>query len=222
MYVMIINENTKSLEDQVYSRLEEEISSGELPSGKILTENDLSVRFGVSRTPVRSALRRLGEEGLVEIAPNRRANVVGVTLEDLIDTYKIRMRLEGLASGLAAERMTKEEKDRLTEAVELSEYYIKKQDTEHIKELDTEFHSIIYGASGSRMLCRILTELHRNIRRYRKLSLSVPGRLEKSIEEHREILGAILAGDRDEADRLTSLHVEQALNNMMSRAQKGI
>ena len=219
---MIINENTKSLEDQVYSRLEEEISSGELPSGKILTENDLSVRFGVSRTPVRSALRRLGEEGLVEIAPNRRANVVGVTLEDLIDTYKIRMRLEGLASGLAAERMTKEEKDRLTEAVELSEYYIKKQDTEHIKELDTEFHSIIYGASGSRMLCRILTELHRNIRRYRKLSLSVPGRLEKSIEEHREILGAILAGDRDEADRLTSLHVEQALNNMMSRAQKGI
>ena len=219
---MIVSENAKSLESQVYLRLEEEISSGELCHGKVLTENELSARLGVSRTPVRAALRRLCEEGLVEISPNRGATVIGVSTHDLIDTYEIRMRLEGLASSLAAERISPDEKARLTEAVEMSEYYINKKDFEHIKELDTEFHSIIYEASGSRMLCRILKELHRNIRRYRKLSLSVPGRLEQSIEEHREIYRAIISGCKEDAERLTSLHIERALNNLTAEMQKGM
>ena len=128
----------------------------------------------------------------------------------------IRKRLEGLASSLAAERITDEEIDKLTEAVELAEFYIKKNDTEHIKELDTVFHSIIYKASGSRFLSRTLSELHRKIKSYRKRSLSVPGRLEKSEEEHREILEAIRERNAEMADKLTSLHVQRALDNMLS------
>ena len=211
---MIVDEKTVSLEEQVYEALEEEILSGSLPKGKIVTENELSGRLGVSRTPVRGALRRLAEEGLIEIAPNRHATIVGISIEDLIDTYKIRMRLEGLSSRLATERMSNDEKAKLTDFVELSEYYIYKKDTEHLKQLDTEFHSMIYRASGNRMLCRILSELHRNITRYRKLSLGTPGRLEKSVAEHREILNAILAGDSQLADELTSRHIERALENL--------
>ena len=81
-------------------------------------------------------------------------------------------------------------------------------------ELDTQFHSIIYKASGNRMLCKTLSELHKNITRYRTLSLTVPGRLACSVKEHREILEAILAGDSQLADELTSRHIEHALENL--------
>lgn len=213
---MIVDSKSPSLEEMVYSRLEEEILTGELACGTALGEIALAKRLGVSRTPIRGALHRLAEEGLVEISPNRGATVIGINVEDLIAIYRIRQRLEGLASSLAAKRITKEEIEKLTEAVELAEFYISKNDTEHIKELDTVFHSIIYRASGSRFLARTLSELHRKIKSYRKRSLSVPGRLEKSESEHREILEAIKSGDADMADKLTSRHVERALENMLS------
>ena len=212
---MIINEKAKSREEEVYLKLEEEILGGKLKRGEALTEMSLSARLGVSRTPVRAALHRLAEEGLVEISPNRGAVVVGVTVDDLIDTYKIRVRLEGLASAMAASRMTDEEKEELRESVELAEYYVAKGNAEKLKELDTEFHNIIYRASGNRMLSRILSELHRNIKTYRKLSMTVPGRVERTAEEHREILNAILAGDAEKADTLTRKHVERAMENMV-------
>ena len=211
----MISERARSREDEVYMILEEDILSGVYKSGESLTEQPLSDRLGVSRTPIRAALRRLAEEGLVELIPNKGAVVIGVTADDLIDTYKIRMRLEGIASAMATERLTEKEKERLKESVDLSDYYIARGDAEHLKELDTTFHSIIYGASGNRLLSKILTELHRNIKAYRKLSLTVPGRLEHSQEEHREILEAILAGDAKRADELTSLHVERAMDNML-------
>ena len=213
---MIVDEKSQSLEEMVYLRLEEEILSGELERGESLGEIALAKRLGVSRTPIRGALHRLSEEGLVEILPNRGASVLGINIDDLIDIYALRERVEGLASALAATRITEEELAKLTEAVELAEFYISKNDTEHIKELDTVFHSIIYKASGSRFLAATLSELHRKIKAYRKRSLSVPGRLKKSENEHREILEAIKRGDAEMADRLTSLHVKRALDNMIT------
>ena len=217
---MIIDNFAKSLEESVYYQLEEEILGGVLKSGDTLTEVSLSKRLGVSRTPLRAALHRLAEEGLVEIAPNKGAVVVGVNDDDLVDIYKIRMRLEGLASREAAARISEEDKKRLADSVELSEFYIHRRDIEHLKELDTQFHNIIYRASGNRLLSKTLSELHRNIKSYRKLSLSVPERIEKSVEEHKEILAAILRGDGDEADRLTFMHVESALDNLLSVSSK--
>lgn len=213
---MIVDLKSPSLEEMVYSRLEEEILMGELCEGDSLTEITLSKRLGVSRTPIRGALHRLAEEGLVEIAPNRGAKVLGINVEDLVDIYKIRERLEGLASSLASKRISKEELDELSEAVDLAQFYISRNDTEHIKELDTVFHSIIYKASGSRFLERTLSELHKKIKAYRKRSLTVPGRLEKSEAEHREILEAIKAGNSERADELTSLHIRHALDNILS------
>ena len=212
---MIVNKNAKSLEESVYLTLEEEILSGKLKKGDSLTETSLSSRLGVSRTPLRAALHRLAEEGLIEVVPNRGAVVVGIGDEELVDIYKIRIRLEGLASAEATKRINEEDLKRLRDSVELSEFYITKQDAEHLKELDSEFHSIIYRASGNRLLSKTLTELHRNIQFYRKRSLSAGDRLEKSVMEHKEILAAIECGDSEAADRLTSAHIEAALNNLL-------
>ena len=212
---MLTEEKYLSLEEKVHGQLEEEILSGKLPRGTALTELSLSERLGASRTPIRSALHRLAEDGLVDIAVNRGAVVVGITEDDLVDIYRIRVRLEGLASSLAAERISDEACRALRESVELAEFYISKKDTERLKQLDSQFHETIYKATENRLLCKTLSELHRKIKSYRKLSLSVPGRLERSVQEHREILEAIEAHDATEADRLTSLHIEEALENMV-------
>ena len=203
-----------SLEERVFRQLEEDIISGYYSKGDALGEIGICERLGVSRTPVRSALHRLAEEGLVSITPNRGAMVVGVTEDDLADTYRIRMHLEGLASRMATERLTDEIKDELIHTVELSEFYVYKNDAERFKELDTVFHGLIFRASGNRMLSKILGELHRNVRAYRKKGLTVPGRLESSLKEHKEILSAMLSGNAEEADRLTSLHIERAMENL--------
>ena len=92
---------------------------------------------------------------------------------------------------------------------------IASRNIEKLKELDTEFHDIIFRASGNRLLCKILSELHRNIRTYRKIALTVPGRLERTIEEHKGIVSAIEARDADLADKLTFLHTENAMKNMI-------
>lgn len=213
--MIILEAKPKTLEEDVYTRIGEDILTGVFERGEALTELMLCKRLGVSRTPVRAALHRLCEEGLVEITPNKGAVVAGITKDDLIDTYKVRMRLEGLASELCAERISTEALDELEEAVSLAEYYIAKNDTEKLKELDTRFHSIIYYASGNRMLCRILTELHKNIKAYRKLSLSVTGRGESSHREHRLILEAIKRKEGKRADELTSMHIKNAMDNML-------
>ena len=212
----MIHKGSASLETRVYNELQEAILSEQFKQGESLTEHFLTEKLGVSRTPVRSALQRLEEEGLVSLIPNRGAVVIGITKEDLVDIYKIRMRLEGLASAMAAKKMTDEDKQKLSETLALSEFYIQRGDTEHIKELDTVFHRTIYEASGSRMIERILSDLHRNTKAYRRQSICVPGRLEKMMEEHREILSALLSGSAEEAEQLTSAHIAHALENMLT------
>ena len=95
-------------------------------------------------------------------------------------------------------------------------HLIVEQDSEHFKELDSEFHGIIFKACGNRVLCKTLSDLHRNIHFYRKQSLAAGDRLEKALSEHKQILAAIETGDCDMADRLTSDHIEAALKNLLT------
>ncbi len=217
---MIIDNFAKSLEQSVYLRLEEEILNGELKKGDTVTETSLSSRLGVSRTPIRAALHRLSEEGLIRLEPNRGATVLGVSESDLLDIYSIRMRLEGLAAAEASKKISEDDLSELRDSVELSEFYINKKDTEHLKELDTKFHEIIYRASANMRLDKTLSELHRNIRVYRKLSLSVGTRFERSVAEHREILSAIEKKNSAEADRLMTEHIKAALDNLICAVEK--
>ena len=213
---MIVDKNIKSKGQSVFLTLEEEILSGALKPGDTLTEIALSERLGVSRTPLRAAIHALAEEGLVEAIPNKGAVVLGVSLDDLVEIYDIRMRLEGIAASLAAKRISDEALSKLTESVELSEFYLAKNDSDHLKELDSDFHNILYKSSGNRHLCKILTELHRNIRSYRKMSLSVPERLKTSVEEHKKLLSAIKAHDGALAEKIAVEHIRAALDNLLS------
>ena len=211
----MIRQGSASLEARVYNELREALLCGQYKMDEWLTEHMLTQKLGVSRTPVRSALQRLAEDGLVSLIPNKGAVVIGIAKEDIVDIYRIRMRLEGLASAMAAEKITEEKKQELSENLALFEFYIQRQDTEHIEQLDTVFHRMIYEASGSRTLARILSELHCNTKAYRTQSLCVPGRRLKTLEEHKEILNAILTGNAEKAESLTSAHIRRAMENML-------
>ena len=130
------------------------------------------------------------------------------------------MRLDGLAAAMAAEKMSDEDIEKLRESVDLSEFYIQRNDAEHQKELDTAFHALIYTASGSRMLGEILSELHKKAKLYRKISLGAHSRAERSVLEHRDILGAIEARDPRAAERLTQNHVKKALDGILKGLER--
>ncbi len=213
-------DGSSSLEEKVYLSLEEQIISQKLRPGEAVTEMKLSRELGVSRTPVREALQRLDREGLIKLIPNKGAVVLGISEQDLIDIYKIRMRLEGLAARIAAEKKDVEFCRQLGDNIDLTGFYMSKGDIEKVKDLDSEFHDIIYRCCESRMLGKTLSELHRYIASYRKLSLAASGRIDRSLAEHKEIYDAIASGNTDAADELMSKHVERALENLLKIINK--
>lgn len=198
-----------SLSEQVFLRLEEDILSGAYPRGTILSETMLVESLGVSRTPVREALFRLEEEHLIDNT-SKGAVVLGVTVEDLIDIYEIRMRIEGLAAAFAATRASDEELWELTEALRLQEYYVGAHDADHIKSYDSSFHEVIYRLSGSAVLRDLLIPLHKKVQKYRKASVESDSRAMDSLTEHKEIYEAIIARDPVRAEDAMRRHVLNA------------
>lgn len=213
---MFQQDGASTLEEKVYKTLEDQILSQKLCAGESVTEMKLSKALGVSRTPVREALQRLDREGLIKLIPNKGAIVIGISERDLIDIYKIRTRLEGLAARIVAENANEGIARQLADNIDLTEFYMEKGNIEKVKDLDSDFHDIIYRHCESRMLEKTLSELHRYIACYRKLSLTAEGRIERSLSEHREIYDAIKRGDAQSADELMSTHVDHALQNLLT------
>lgn len=200
----------QTLEDTVFEQLENDILSGALPVGTPLTEIKVCERYGVSRTPVREALILLRREGLVAETGAHGLEVIGVSAADIDDIYRIRMRIEGLASRYMAERPSPEYRRELAEAVALQEFYSRRGDAAKLRELDTRFHEIVYRASGSRVLIGTLTGFHKQICLYREQAFLSPERTATSVAEHKEILNAILQNDGAAAERLTTEHIRNA------------
>ena len=207
-----------SIADQVFEVLEQDILSGVYQRDETLTEIKLSERMGVSRTPIREALRRLEQEHIVELT-SKGARVIGITAEDIADIREIRLRLEGLASRWAAERATEEGVQKLREAVELQEFYTQKNDPESLKNIDSRFHQTIYTLCGSTSMQDVLGPLHRKLLKYRRVSLGEPLRARKSLDEHRAIYEAIAAHDGESAEKLTILHVQKAHDAIAQRTE---
>jgi DNA-binding GntR family transcriptional regulator len=205
-----------SLADQVYERLEADILSGKYQRGEIITELQLCAELGVSRTPVREALRRLASEHLIEDSP-RGTMVLGVVRKDFEDMCAIRLRIEGLAVRGFIENMGDEELCLLREAVELQEFYLNKSDPDHIRAQDTRFHELIYQYCGSAILCGTLQPLHNKVQKYRKLSIQQGDRAELSVQEHRAIYDAIAARNADLAERLMNEHIGNAMTTIMNK-----
>lgn len=201
-----------SLADKVFEQLEQDILSAHYAPGEILTEGRLSAILGVSRTPVREAVRRLEQAGLLKES-GKGMIVVGVSAEDLADIYEIRRRLEGLAARRATESKDEELLQKLSEIVDLQEFYTTKGDAAHIQVLDSRFHKIIYERCGS-VLRDTLSSLHHRIQRYRKDSVTDLERARNAAAEHRAIYEAITAGDSGLAERLTVTHICNAYENI--------
>jgi DNA-binding GntR family transcriptional regulator len=203
-----------SLADQVFDKLENDIITGFYPRGEILTELKLVEQLGVSRTPIREALRRLEQERLITDS-GKGSVVLGITEEDLLDIMNIRQRIEGLAAYYAAQNMTEEGRQKLTHIVDLQEFYHEKGDADRLQQVDDEFHDLICELSGRTVLMDTLIPLHRKTRRFRRISLQDPGRTSKTKAEHRAIYDAVMAGDADKAMELTAKHIENAKEHMI-------
>ena len=204
-----------SLADRVFEQLEQDILTEHYAPGEILTEGKLSQALGVSRTPVREAVRRLEQAGLLRES-GKGMIVIGVSQEDLTDIYEIRRRLEGLAARRATESKDEELLQKLCEVVDLQEFYTTKADAAHIQSLDSRFHKIIYERCGS-VLRDTLSSLHHRIQRYRKDSVADLDRARLAAAEHRAIFDAIAAGDGEQAERLTVTHICNAYKNIMNK-----
>ena len=208
-----------SLRGRVFKRIREDILSGKYEQNEELRENTIAQELGVSRTPVREALRQLELEGLVTIIPNKGAYVNGISEKDIHDIYVIRSYMEGLCARWACEKMTDECLKELDEVVELTEFYIRKANTEQIVELDNRFHELLYRACDSKWLDHMLTDFHHYVERVRMKSLADPERAVKSNEEHRAIVEALRKRDGEEAERLAHEHI---IRTIFDHRQKGL
>ncbi len=205
-----------SLADRVFERLETDLLGGRYQRGELLTEHRLVEDLGVSRTPIREALRRLEQEHIVEIG-GRGILVIGVSEEDVRDIFNIRLHIEGEAAARAAKNADPAAIGRLGEALELQEYYVGRSDADHIRSMDSRFHELVYLASGSVIYADTLLPLHRKVQKYRKLSVESENRAAESAAEHREIYEAIERGDAEAAARAMTAHVQNARNHILQR-----
>ena len=212
---------SSSLRRRIFSQIQNDILNGVYEPGDNLIETKLSEELGVSRTPVREALRQLELEGLVQSVPNKGVTVKGVSAEDIRDIYTIRMLIEGLAARWAAEKITPQELEELKEAVDLEEFYTMKNDYGRLLKLDTRFHDIIFKASKSMPLMHTLSTFHHYVQKARKISMSSPNRAMEVLTEHKAIMQAIIDKDADRAEKLTTEHVRNASESLLKQKAEG-
>lgn len=212
----MIEHKTVSLADQVFEHLENDILSGKYQRGEILTESKLSAELGVSRTPIREALRRLGQEHIIEES-GKGSVVLGISEGDLRDIFLIREKVEGLAAAQAAERCSKEQLDKLRETVELQEFYVEKHDAEQIKQMDNRFHELVYKYSGSTVFYDTLIPLHKKVQKYRKAAMESSSRAVSSVREHKQIYDAIEKRDGALAEKYAIEHVKNAYQHIIGK-----
>lgn len=213
------NFKSTSLADQVFEKLENDIIQGVYPRGELLTELKLVEQLGVSRTPIREALRRLEQERLIEDT-GKGSRVVGITVADLEDIMNIRERVEGLAAYYAAINITEEGRKQLTHLVDLQEFYFSKGDIEHLRQVDDQFHDTICLMSKHSVIMDTLIPLHRKTRRYRRQSMEDAQRMPKTKQEHYAIYQAIISGDAELAQELVTRHISNAKSHMLEGARK--
>ena len=203
-----------SLADQIFERLEQDILIGKYSRGEILTELKLSEELGVSRTPIREALRRLSQERIIEDV-SKGSRVLGISPDDLEDIFRIRLQIEGMCAAETAKNITEDQLSELREVVEMQEFYLSKDNTENIRSMDSRFHELLYKFSGSNIFSDVLYQLHHKTHKYRTVAVSKHSSAEESLAEHKQIFEAIAAGDSDLAAKVTTKHIENARERIL-------
>ncbi len=213
-------EGFKPLREIVFENLREAILEGRLEPGQRMMEIQLAEQLGVSRTPVREAIRKLELEGLVIMIPRKGAYVADVSIKDILEVLEIRAILEGLAASLAATRMSDEEIDEL----EMISYQFKKcyqkDDIEGMIEKDVEFHDRIFNSARNEKLNHIVQGLREQIYRFRVTYISEYNKAKELVEEHENILEAISQRDAEKANEYALKHIENLGSHMMESVLK--
>ena len=212
------------LRDVVFHTLRDAILKGELQPGERLMEIRLADRMGVSRTPVREAIRMLELEGLVIMIPRRGAQVAQITEKDLKDVLEVRMGLEELAVKFACERITPEQLKKLKDAsLQFEEQVntVKEDDITALAEADVHFHDLIYQATDNQILVQLLGNLREQMYRYRVEYLKDVEIRSSLIKEHNEICKALENHDEKEAYAYTITHIKRQQDTIMSMMKEG-
>lgn len=205
----------KPLRELVCENIRQAIIDGTFSPGERLMEIQLADEMGVSRTPVREAIRKLELEGFVVMIPRRGTYVADISIKDITEIYEIRTCLDTLAAGLAAERITDEELEALNRLLVEIGQHIADNNMEKIVEADTAFHDILYQASRNERLRSIINNLREQLTGIRGRSMSYPGRLIETMEEHRTLVDSIAARDSERAQEAARVHIENAEHTLM-------
>lgn len=196
------------LRDVVFNTLRRAILTGELKPGERLMEIHLANRLGVSRTPIREAIRKLELEGLVTMIPRRGAEVAQITEKSLQDVLEVRRALDALCAELACDRITAEGKASLKRACDHFEEVTRTGDAVAIAEADVELHDIIVQATGNQRLVQLINNLSEQMYRYRFEYIKDESGHENLISEHRMIYESIMNGDKEKAAAAARLHID--------------
>lgn len=211
------------LRDVVFKTLRRGILTGELKPGERLMEIHLANRLGVSRTPIREAIRKLELEGLVTMIPRRGAEVANITEKNLKDVLEVRQALESLAIELACERISEEKKLELKERLEAVEEAVATKDAGAIASADVAFHDAIVEASGNLRLTQIISNLGEQMYRYRFEYLKDVSKHPQILREHRTMYESILEKDKEKAAGSVMTHIdnqEEAIMRKIEMEQK--
>ncbi len=200
-------QHPKPLRETVYDEIKLKILQGKIPPKTRLMEVPLAEQMGVSRTPVREAIRKLEEEQLVTIEPQHGAYASDISKQDILDVLEVRLDVESLAARLAAERITKEKLDRLTKLADIYQDYIDEGDMDAMIEYDTRFHSLIAEATGNKLLIKITENIQEKVIRFRYVYYDDFRRAQKQPHEHREIISALATGDPEKAAECMATHI---------------
>jgi len=215
----------RRLVDEATQRLRAAILDGRFPSGTRLRQTALADRLGISRTPIREALGRLQQEGLVELLPGGGVRVALLALDEAVELYDLREVLDGLAARLAARRAGPPTLARLERALGRMAQCLARGDANEWFGAHVTFHEAIFRASGNARLQALSAVVRLSIRRFHPLLLTTPNRLETAHREHRAIFEAIAAGDGERAEALARGHIAGAkaivLRVMAEGAQDG-
>ena len=194
---------------QVADRLREQIYQHELKPGDAIDEMALCERFGISRTPLREALKVLNSEGLIELIPRKGSFVRRMDITELNELFPVMAVLEGLCAREATENYTEDDMNSLEEMHAKLEAYAANGDIDEYYEQNFLFHQAVQDLCGNRTLQRLIGDLRKVLRLSRHMQLTIPGRLAASIAEHRQIMQAFRQRDPDLADQEMQAHLHR-------------
>ena len=209
----------RPIREVVYESLRATLISGKIPVGERIVEKEYSQRLNISRTPVREALKQLEQEDLVEYIPRVGVVVKRITKDDVIEIYKIRQSLEVLVVNMAMENILPEEIKAISDLLDQTEKENDNRNIDEVIKLFSEFNYIIYKSSKMKRLPIMISQLNNYLQRFRNISILDNDRREKALLEHRLILNAIVSKDKNLAEKIIKVHLDDSLDVVLKEIE---